>query len=688
MKKTLLLCVLFLTAGTVALKAQALFAPITTTNYNFDAVAEANSSSLTTTGAIDGSNYVMHSMAYAGLYSMSVGLPNSGLIAAGSRTFQLQPYTQNNTCFLIASQVDSIELVTPAPYNALSVLGFATEGAGTMNVTVRFTDNTTQVFNNISVADWFTGTNNILNGFGRTNRTTGVISSPASAPNLYPFDFNLSCPNRSKNVKNIKFNNTGTNPRLCLMALSGASNASTITATSNPVTCQGGTNGSASVVATGGTPPYTYSWTTSPAQLGSLASGLSVGTYTCIITDAGNCSVSTTVAVNQTLVTQPSLFVSSNGTTACMGNTVALAASGANSYTWSTGSTAQLIIVSPSSNTTYTVGGYNSSNCYLTGSISIVIIPLPTVTITSLPASLCVNSPSIAYSYGPLGGNLSAPGFTPGVFEPSFSGAGLATISYTYTDSNGCSGMASTSTQINPLPTVTVALGTQSFCTNSAAFNLSGSGSPSGGTFSGPGVSGSVFTPASAGTGTALIIYSYTDANNCSNSDTTAAMVYSLAAPSLSVARNGYCPNSPNIQIVASPTGGTYTGTAVNANGLFSPQQAGIGTFTVSYSITSGVCTMASAITLTVNSCAGLQELNTELFELSPNPNNGTFIVTSPKKLDLLVFDNMGRVVLTRQSIAENTPVSIQLDNLAGGIYYVKAYTGNETKIVKIVVTP
>jgi hypothetical protein len=445
----------------------------------------------------------------------------------------------------------------------------------------------------------------------------------------------------------------------------------------------GGTNGSASVSATGGTPPFTYSWTTSPPQTGNLASGLTVGTYTCIVTDAGGCQQSKTVAVTQTIVNQPSIFVSSNGTNVCLGNTVAIAASGVNSFTWSNGSNLQLITVSPLTNTTYTVGGYNSSNCLLTGSISINVNPLPTVTITGLPPSLCINSPNVSYTYGPPGGNLSAPGFTPGIFEPAVAGIGAVSIAYSYTDTNGCSASSSSSTQVNPLPSVSMALSTGSFCTNSPIYNLVSSASPSGGSFSGAGVNNSNFSPSSAGTGTSVITYSYTDANNCSNTGTAAAIVFSLAAPTLSVSRNNVCTTAPNIQVIANPAGGTYSG-AVNTAGLFSPSQAGVGTFTVSYTISSGVCTVASAITMTVINCTGLTEYQNNLFTVYPNPNKGSFTIQSPLAIEISIINQLGQEVYKGFS---NPGVQlIQPDHLVSGIYFIKAVSGNQSSILKIVV--
>ena len=53
-------------------------------------------------------------------------------------------------------------------------------------------------------------------------------------------------------------------------------------------------------------------------------------------------------------------------------------------------------------------------------------------------------------------------------------------------------------------------------CLTDNAFNLQGS--PAGGTYFGPGMGGNVFTPSSAGIGTHVITYEYTDNNGCSAS--------------------------------------------------------------------------------------------------------------------------------------------------------------------------
>ena len=55
----------------------------------------------------------------------------------------------------------------------------------------------------------------------------------------------------------------------------------------NNVSCFGGSNGSATVTPTGGTPPYTYQWNN--GQTTQTTTGLTAGTYTVIVVD-GQCT--------------------------------------------------------------------------------------------------------------------------------------------------------------------------------------------------------------------------------------------------------------------------------------------------------------------------------------------------------------------------------------------------------------
>src|ERR1017187_4824496 len=73
----------------------------------------------------------------------------------------------------------------------------------------------------------------------------------------------------------------------------------TITPTVTNVTCPEGKNGSASVVVSGGTVPYTYLWNDSAAQTTSFATGLSAGNYSVTIKDNTGKDSTITISVFQ-----------------------------------------------------------------------------------------------------------------------------------------------------------------------------------------------------------------------------------------------------------------------------------------------------------------------------------------------------------------------------------------------------
>ncbi|MGL5889584.1 MAG: T9SS type A sorting domain-containing protein, partial [Bacteroidia bacterium] len=94
------------------------------------------------------------------------------------------------------------------------------------------------------------------------------------------------------------------------------------------------------------------------------------------------------------------------------------------------------------------------------------------------------------------------------------------TSSGVYTDTipnaSGCDSLITINLVVNPIPTVTFGINTSTVCFDDGGIILIAS--PAGGTFSGPGVSGNTFLPATAGNGFHSITYTYTDQNGCSNS--------------------------------------------------------------------------------------------------------------------------------------------------------------------------
>ena len=80
------------------------------------------------------------------------------------------------------------------------------------------------------------------------------------------------------------------------------------------VTCNGGSNGSATVSVAGGTGAYTYSWSPSGGSA-ATASGLTAGDYTVTVTDANTCSTTQSFTITQpAAVAISSVTVPANGT--------------------------------------------------------------------------------------------------------------------------------------------------------------------------------------------------------------------------------------------------------------------------------------------------------------------------------------------------------------------------------------
>ncbi|MFH1319039.1 MAG: T9SS type A sorting domain-containing protein [Bacteroidota bacterium] len=109
--------------------------------------------------------------------------------------------------------------------------------------------------------------------------------------------------------------------------------AGLLSTTRQDVTCNGASDGSASVTISGGTSPYTYLWNTSATT--SSIGGLSEGTYTVTVTDAAGC-----VSIDDVIIFQPSpLIISTSYTivssdTICDGEAIAIPGGGTWPYTY------------------------------------------------------------------------------------------------------------------------------------------------------------------------------------------------------------------------------------------------------------------------------------------------------------------------------------------------------------------
>jgi gliding motility-associated-like protein len=107
------------------------------------------------------------------------------------------------------------------------------------------------------------------------------------------------------------------------------------------VTCNGLSNGSATVTTTGGTTPYSYFWTHGSTT--TMSTHLPAGIDTVKITDANNCKDSTTVTITQPTAVKDSIVISTN--VSCFGGNNGSATAGVSggtipyTYLWSNGNT-------------------------------------------------------------------------------------------------------------------------------------------------------------------------------------------------------------------------------------------------------------------------------------------------------------------------------------------------------------
>src|SRR4030095_8766083 len=148
--------------------------------------------------------------------------------------------------------------------------------------------------------------------------------------------------------------------------------ALTASATSTPVTTVGGSDGTAAVIASGGTSPYTYLW--SPGgQTTQTATGLTADTYTVTVTDSQGCTTTASTTVDSPgcnislsfTKTDASCFGVSNGTAIA----TATGTSGTISYVWSDGQTTQTATGLAAG--TYSATVSDGVGCTASGSVTI-----------------------------------------------------------------------------------------------------------------------------------------------------------------------------------------------------------------------------------------------------------------------------------------------------------------------------
>ena len=236
----------------------------------------------------------------------------------------------------------------------------------------------------------------------------------------------------------------------------------TVTTSSTNSNCSQ-TDGTVSIVASGGFPGYTYSWNTSPVQTTPTAINLAAGTYTVIVSDLNGCEKNfivplndnSSLAVTLDSVTNVSCFHSNNGS-------ATISVSGGlqgYSYSWfpSGGDSATAINLYAGN---YFASVTDAAGCILALQVSITqpdslvanagpdlaICRGESIVIGGLPVSIG-GTPPYLYAWSPTT-NLSSSTDS----LPSANPDSTTIYSITINDHNGCSSASSIKLTIYPLP--------------------------------------------------------------------------------------------------------------------------------------------------------------------------------------------------------------------------------------------
>jgi hypothetical protein len=297
----------------------------------------------------------------------------------------------------------------------------------------------------------------------------------------------------------------------------------------------------------------TYVWTGGVTDATAFAP-TSTNTYTVTGTDGNGCENTANITITVNALPAVTATSDAAGNTVCDGTDVTLSGNGASTYTW-TGGVTDATAFTPTATNTYTVTGTDLNGCTGTDAITITVNSLPTVTAMSDDADNAICEGLMVTLSGDGADTYT---WTGGVTDgASFAPTATDTYTVTGTDLNGCSNTATITITVNALPIVDLSPFATSVCDNGGIVSLT-DGTPTGGMFSGLGVTGSTFDPSVTGAGIFPITYSVTDGNGCVGSDVenlTVDLCTGIASSTSQV-----------ISLYPNPTTGMFTLNINNAN--------------------------------------------------------------------------------------------------------------------------
>lgn len=606
----------------------------------------------------------------------TVSVSGTNTICTGANTL----LSANGATTYVWNTTSTNQTINVSPTSPTSYTVTGTDGNGCVN-----TGTVTVNVNSLPTVA-ISGTSTICNGENTTLTASGATNY------LWNTGFTSATLNVSPTTMT-SYTVTGTDVNGCVNTANTSVNVNSLpvlssTPTIAPSNCAASTGSITNVTVTGnGT--LTYDWTDAGnISVGNSAtiSTIPAGVYNLSVTDANSCvgMFGPYSVINPGAPATP--VISINNSTVCVGQTVNLSANTTgtgNTYQWTgpgvAASTQATTIASASltNNGTIAVTATNGGCTSAAALISLTVNALPNVGLGSSSSSVCSAGASVTLSGSPVGGTYSGTGVSGSSFFPAIAGVGSYTLTYNFTDVNGCSNSGTTAVVVNAMPIVTASAANISACVNATTDLLTGS--PVGGTFSGSGVTATNFNPSLAGAGTFTLTYNYTDVNNCSGSSTTNITVNALPSLGLGVSSSSVCAQDGNVILIGVPTGGTYSGMGVTGSS-FNPATAGTGTTIVTYSLTdANNCSNSTTSSIAVNACIGIEtRVAFDGVNVYPNPAENVvniYIGEMNDEVTFSVMNSIGQIVAQFKPNMDNkvdaNTVQFNLTNLNSGLYFI-----------------
>ncbi|MBT3647922.1 MAG: T9SS type A sorting domain-containing protein, partial [Flavobacteriales bacterium] len=370
---------------------------------------------------------------------------------------------------------------------------------------------------------------------------------------------------------------------------------------STDVSCNGGSDGAATAAGSGGTSPYSYTW--SNAATGATATGLAAGTYTVTVEDDNGCTDTDQITITEPTAVTASITSSTNASCNGASDGAATASGGGGTspytYAWSTGSSSATITGLAAG--TYTVTVEDDNSCTETETVTITEPTAVSASITSSTNASC-NGASDGSATASGSGGTSPYTYAWSNAATGATATGLAAGTYTVTveDDNGCADTETVTITEPSSMTATITSSTNVNCNGGSdgAATAAGSGGTSPYTYSwSSGGSSSTETGLAAGTYTVTV----EDDNGCTDTDqVTITEPSSAVAASVTSSTDVSCNGGSDGAATAAGSGGTSPYTYAWSNAATGATATGLaaGTYTVTVEDDNG-CTDTDQVTIT-----------------------------------------------------------------------------------------